>query len=1234
MKKGLEKKNNMKITSREKQVSKKSMAKTDTSSKPKKSTNLNSSKKGTDNLHKKTGTKTTAKSGNSKKSSSSISSSAKTTNTKKRTEPKPELKKFHNSKSSEQKKSKNKHSDKTRTTTNTGKSHQKKNSENTDRNINDYLFDLFFKMESIDSLDLKSNKQHDDKNDFDKQIEEKEKELQKLEKEKTKLENEIEKCSDKLEKIDKETDLENIQNQIRLLRKDIKDLKKTKYRINEKKNWETNELERYCDLEYDSYDDYNSSIDDLSQNANEEKKDARRNEEKEILDEIESILNEESKNLKNRKGIYEELLESLATEKLYGRQRIGLYKVRSLKVYFYTTEAYIAYLELYKQTFECNFESSDDGYLLQQFEYNLPSDFPFKGKVYFLSQSDFYSNAGSTYVDLFTYEAGWNNNSWKISAKLDEKEKNIISDGIKHPFMVTKINLYEKNGKKRLRVDISNAYGEIKASIGNEDGFRATVNGFYFDSETNQKYYNLNYRTSRPLIKLDTKDLLFPNKRIPKGSSLRVFVKDSDFALGGTIKVTQRMEDSLVIDYFNKVSVAIDDNHVRELKNYLDEKCYFKPSDEWYFHPVGNNITSLSEIIFVNNSFGMRVSFEKTDNDIYYLLFKELIKDVSKYGIHADIAVSTKIVFSVVNELEIMRKPEKYATYSRECNRLHSYLISEFLTQKNSTQLDYENGRFINSWKKITDFLKKEKEKNKEYDFIYKKYSRQNIELDRFLTDKSTNELVKDAILNPGSVKNYKTGYEVNFFFNEKIANNQPQQEAVKNALLAAYFYIIQGPPGTGKTTVIRELIQQQLFHNPASRILITSQSDIALDNVLRGLAEFIKINDGITENQIIRCSGGIGKIPEEIKPYSFEEKYKEYKTQYENCVSSNSLVNDIRKEWHEMLTNNSHFEDLIKEHFLKKFKVIGTTCVGLADQYLGLNNIKFDLVIIDEASQILPGDIAIPINRAKKVVLVGDYKQLTSNIDIRLKNGIFNIDDKLHGFDKSEFFDKSLFEQIFEKTPEDAKTELRIQYRMPPVIAGLVNLFYENTLSSGENCYNSEKNPLLLNNNLIFIDMKYDFKYKEEYIDNKFHRKTLVNLYAHVVKSVIEKIRDKKIMDRIVVLVTSKKQVDIVKTELQGNYGQIHVCTVDDFQGNEEEIIIFCMTNTKKNNYFSDERRLNVAFSRSKNTLLIIGSSKTMDEYNDSEKIKQAFDYINKNGLIISYNDFLRSLNYCYVKS
>ena len=333
-------------------------------------------------------------------------------------------------------------------------------------------------------------------------------------------------------------------------------------------------------------------------------------------------------------------------------------------------------------------------------------------------------------------------------------------------------------------------------------------------------------------------------------------------------------------------------------------------------------------------------------------------------------------------------------------------------------------------------------------------------------------------------------------------------------------------------------------------------------------------------------------------------------------------MANEIRKNLYALLNGNSNFENLIKEHFLKQFKVIASTCVGLADSHFGLRNIKFDLVIIDEASQILPGDMAIPINRAKKVVLVGDDKQLSSRVDGRLKNGKFDLTGILYGQDPVNFFDQNLFGQIFERTPADAKTELKIQYRMPPVLAGLVNIFYDNSLSSGESCY--EKQPLIFGSHLFFVDMKNEPDYKTNFVEDKYGKSIIVNEFEAVtVKSIVSKIRSKYSTGRIVVIVAFAGQVDIIRRQLDKMQGEVHVSTVDDFQGNEEDVVIFCMTNTRKSSFFSDNRRLNVAFSRSRNTMIMVGSSQIMEGYNDSQKIKQAFNYIKSNGHIVSYREF-----------
>lgn len=244
-----------------------------------------------------------------------------------------------------------------------------------------------------------------------------------------------------------------------------------------------------------------------------------------------------------------------------------------------------------------------------------------------------------------------------------------------------------------------------------------------------------------------------------------------------------------------------------------------------------------------------------------------------------------------------------------------------------------------------------------------------------FKEGRIVNEEVKIAIVNTSSIEYKDNGYRVQELYNKSIQTNRAQLDAVVRAFGEKRFFLIQGPPGTGKTTVIKELILQQLTRVCSARILVVSQANVAVDNVLRGIVDISSVINIVNSTQIVRC-GTPDKIADDIEEYSFEKKFVKYKEQLKACQKLDDEVEALRQKWIKIIEDKNN-ADVVGECLLSCFQIIGATCVGLESRRYGLNGMEFDLVIIDEAGKALAGELLIPINHAKKVIIIGDHKQL-----------------------------------------------------------------------------------------------------------------------------------------------------------------------------------------------------------------------------------------------------------------
>lgn len=488
------------------------------------------------------------------------------------------------------------------------------------------------------------------------------------------------------------------------------------------------------------------------------------------------------------------------------------------------------------------------------------------------------------------------------------------------------------------------------------------------------------------------------------------------------------------------------------------------------------------------------------------------------------------------------------------------------------------------------------------------------------------NEKVKMAVINVKEEKYSDNGYRINAFFNQNIQTNTAQVNAVIRAFSEEKFFMIQGPPGTGKTTVIKELILQQLHRVPNSKILVVSQANVAVDNVLRGIVEIAQTSNCIEKSQIVRC-GSAEKIAEDIDEYSFENKYVKYNNSLKEYVANDTKIMNLRKKWLDIIADKNN-SDVVGECLLGGFQIIGATCVGLESRHYGLNGFEFDLVIIDEAGKALAGELLIPINRAKKTIIIGDHKQLPPVINPALyKGGKVNFDDVVEEEQQIDFLNRSFFQRLYEDCPDTMKCMLKTQFRMPPVIADLVNLFYDGKLQTGENCY--DKKPMFLKNNLIFVDMKNNPNYKEkqDVYENGEKSGPYNSEEISAAKIIVKKIRQ-YYSKRIVIITPYKKQKNLlIKAFKEFNDKNVWVNTIDAFQGDEEDIVIYCTTRSqKKTLYFSDNARLNVAFSRTRNTLIFLGSSSYLKKYPMDHILHKVSDYLFDNACIVNYEQWIDS--------
>lgn len=307
---------------------------------------------------------------------------------------------------------------------------------------------------------------------------------------------------------------------------------------------------------------------------------------------------------------------------------------------------------------------------------------------------------------------------------------------------------------------------------------------------------------------------------------------------------------------------------------------------------------------------------------------------------------------------------------------------------------------------------------------------------------------------------------------NEPLLKDQPKQlEAVAKTLLAKDLALIQGPPGTGKTTVIAEIIWQTLSRDPKAKLLITSQTNLAVDNAL----ERIKGKKLVRPIRV----GNIDKFEDEGKVYS-NDRIKSWiqaktgsKEEIQNsdnaicqwienvkekCSKEEKYAKAVSK-WKKGLDKK---DVLIKSTFSTAYyeyvNVFAATCSecgsrNFSDTYQMTFNQnserksepEFDLVIMDEASKATPPELVLPLTLGKKVVIIGDHKQLPPMIDEKeFGEALEAVGAKklIEDWTKDDY-KVSQFEKLFKNAPKNFVASLDTQFRMHEQIMNCISEFY-----------------------------------------------------------------------------------------------------------------------------------------------------------------------------------------------
>ena len=442
--------------------------------------------------------------------------------------------------------------------------------------------------------------------------------------------------------------------------------------------------------------------------------------------------------------------------------------------------------------------------------------------------------------------------------------------------------------------------------------------------------------------------------------------------------------------------------------------------------------------------------------------------------------------------------------------------------------------------------------------------------------------------------------------FNEDIfvpvlsSLNESQQAAVSKILSANELAVVHGPPGTGKTTTLVQAIKA-LVKQDHKKILVVAPSNTAVDLLSEKLS-----GEGLS---VLRV-GNPARVSERLTSLTLDSKMAEHSrmkemknlrkqaNEYKNMAHKykrqfGKSERDQRKalfdEAHRIMKEVGNSEQYIIDDIISKTQVITATPVG-ANHYT-VRNVKYHTVVIDEAGQALEPACWIPILKGEKLVLAGDHFQLSPTIKSAeaARNGLAN----------------TLLEKSAALHPE-AVVLLEEQYRMNTAIMGYSSkVFYNNRLRA----HVSVADRILFPGDMpvTFIDTAgcgFDERLEGTSSTNP---EEAVFLFKHLTQLAAElKIAgfSAESFPSIAIISPYKQQITLLKEQLQHApdlqiYGdKISVNTIDSFQGQERDIVYISMTRSNADGeigFLSDIRRMNVAMTRAKKKLVIVGDSATL---------------------------------------
>ena len=431
---------------------------------------------------------------------------------------------------------------------------------------------------------------------------------------------------------------------------------------------------------------------------------------------------------------------------------------------------------------------------------------------------------------------------------------------------------------------------------------------------------------------------------------------------------------------------------------------------------------------------------------------------------------------------------------------------------------------------------------------------------------------------------------------------NPAQEHAVNEVLRAKDVSIVHGPPGTGKTTTLVEAIVECLRRE--NQVMVCAQSNMAVDWISEKL-----VDRGVPVLRI----GNPTRVNDKMLSFTYERQFESH-PDYPQLWTLRKAIRELRhhrkrgdRSFHDKLdrlrSRATEIEMSINQQLFGEARVIASTLVGSANRIL--EGQKYATLFIDEAAQALEAACWIPIRRATRVVFAGDHCQLPPTVKSyeALREGL----------------GVTLMERIVRQKP-DAVTLLTTQYRMNEDIMRFSSeWFYHGKVESAPDV--RHRSVLDYDIPMLWIDTA-DMSCREEFVGESYGRinKTEARLTLAALQLYFDKVgRERILSERIDVGIISpyRAQVQFLRHLIKADpwfkpYRHlITVNTVDGFQGQERDIILISLVRANDEGqigFLRDLRRMNVAMTRARMKLIILGDAPTMTRH---PFYKRLYEYI-----------------------